>query len=267
MSNQVVTFSKEGKVGTITLNRPPVNSYEMNFMQQLEAAIEAADQDSEVRVVILNSASQKFFSAGADIKAFLANSSAANMDMIRFAHGVLKKIAASNKIFIAAINGHVLGGGLEMALACDLRIAKASPDVGRKGRYYLGLPEVTLGILPGNGGTQRLSRLIGPNKALEMMITGERVRPEQALELGIVNKLFPADSFEEEVQAYAQKLAAGASLAIGNIKRAVYDGMEMSLEDGLALECDLIAPLYDTEDAAEGFAAFAQKRVPVYQGR
>jgi enoyl-CoA hydratase/carnithine racemase len=259
MSNQVVTFSKEGKVGTITLNRPPVNSYEMNFMQQLEAAIEAADNDSEVRVVILNSASQKFFSAGADIKAFLANSSAANMDMIRFAHGVLNKMAASNKIFIAAINGHVLGGGLEMALACDLRIAK-------EGRYYLGLPEVTLGILPGNGGTQRLSRLIGPNKALEMMITGERVRPQQALELGIVNKLFPADSFEEEVQAYAQKLAAGASLAIGNIKRAVYDGMEMSLEDGLALECDLIAPLYDSEDAAEGFAAFAQKRAPVYQG-
>jgi enoyl-CoA hydratase/carnithine racemase len=260
MSNQVVTFSKEGKVGTITLNRPPVNSYEMNFMQQLEAAIEAADNDSEVRVVILNSASQKFFSAGADIKAFLANSSAANMDMIRFAHGVLNKMAASKKIFIAAINGHVLGGGLEMALACDLRIAK-------EGRYYLGLPEVTLGILPGNGGTQRLSRLIGPNKALEMMITGERVRPQQALELGIVNKLFPADSFEEEVQAYAQKLAAGASLAIGNIKRAVYDGMEMSLEDGLALECDLIAPLYDSEDAAEGFAAFAQKRAPVYQGR
>lgn len=267
MSNQVVTFSKEGQVGTITLNRPPANSYEINFMRDLDAAIGAANEDSDVRVVVVNSASQKFFSAGADIKAFLANSSEANMDMIRFAHGVLKKMAASNKIFIAAINGHALGGGLEIALACDLRFAKACPDEGRNRRYYLGLPEVGLGILPGNGGTQRLPRLIGANKALEMMITGERVRPQQALELGIVNKLFPADSFEQDVNAYAQKVAAGASIAIGNIKRAVYDGMEMSLEDGLALECDLIEPLYDTEDATEGFAAFAQKRPPVYKGR
>lgn len=260
MSNQVVTFSKEGNVGTIALNRPPANSYEINFMQQLDAAIEAANEDSDVRVVVLSSASQKFFSAGADIKAFLANSSEANMDMIHLAHGVLLKMAASNKIFIAAINGHALGGGLEMALACDLRFAK-------EGRYYLGLPEVGLGILPGNGGTQRLPRLIGANKALEMMITGERVGPQQALELGIVNKLFPADSFLEDVNAYAQKLAAGASIAVGAIKRAVYDGMQMNLEDGLALERELIAPLYDTEDSAEGFAAFAQKRRPVYKGK
>jgi len=260
MSDPVVTFTKDGFIGIITLDRPPANSYEINFMTELNAAIDAAGSDSDVRVVVMRSASEKFFSAGADIKAFLANSSEANMDMIDFAHGVLDKIAASNKIFIAAISGHALGGGLEMALACDLRFAS-------DGKFYLGLPEVGLGILPGNGGTQRLPRLIGANKALEMMITGERVDPQTAHKLGIVNKLFPAASFEAEVTAYATKLAAGASVAVGNIKRAVYDGIQLDLADGLALERELIAPLYDTEDSAEGFAAFAEKREPVYKGK
>ncbi len=259
MSAQVVTFEQMGTVGTITLNRPPANSYEIEFMRQLGAAISAAEAKADVRVVILRSASQKFFSAGADIKAFLANSTEENMAMIELAHGELSRMAASRKIYIAAINGHALGGGLEMALACDLRLAM-------DGRYYLGLPEVTLGILPGNGGTQRLPRLIGANKALEMMITGERVNPQQALALGIVNKLFSAETFVDDVQAYAERVANGASVAIGAIKRAVYDGLEMELEAGLALERELIAPLYDTEDAVEGFAAFSEKREPVYKG-
>lgn len=260
MSEQVVTFAAEGKVGRITLNRPPANSYEIEFMRQLGAAIDAAEADDNVRVVILQSASEKFFSAGADIKVFLASSTADNLAMIHYAHGELSKMAASGKIYIAAINGHALGGGLEMALACDLRFAK-------DGRYYLGLPEVTLGLLPGNGGTQRLPRLIGANKALEMMLTGERVTPQQALELGIVNKLFEADTFADDVTTYAEKVANGASLAVAAIKRCVYDGMKMALEDGLALERELIAPLYDTEDAAEGFAAFGEKRQPVYKGQ
>ena len=259
MSEQVVTFEQMGKVGAITLNRPPANSYEIEFMRQLGVAISAAEADNDVRVVILRSASQKFFSAGADIKAFLANSTEENMAMIDLAHGELNRMAASDKIYIAAVNGHALGGGLEMALACDLRLAM-------DGRYYLGLPEVTLGILPGNGGTQRLPRLIGANRALEMMITGERVNPQQALALGIVNKLFPAETFVDDVQAYAEQVANGASIAIGAIKRAVYDGLEMELEAGLALERELIAPLYDTEDATEGFAAFSEKRAPVYKG-
>src|SRR5690606_3004462 len=161
------------------------NSYDIEFMSQLEAAILAAEEDEQVRAVILRSASEKFFSAGADIKAFMANDTPANMAMIGLAHATLEKMAASPKIYIAAINGHALGGGLEMALACDLRFAA-------EGNYYLGLPEVTLGLLPGNGGTQRLPRLIGANKALEMMITGERVGPEEALRLGLVNRLFPA---------------------------------------------------------------------------
>lgn len=260
MSDRVVTFSKSGAVGFITLDRPPANSYEINFMKDLDAAVEAAREDDEVKVVILKSVSEKFFSAGADIKAFMANDTAANMEMIRFAHATLEKMADSNKIFIAAINGHALGGGLEMALACDLRFAA-------EGNYALGLPEVTLGLLPGNGGTQRLPRLIGANKALEMMITGERIGPEEAHHLGLVNRLFPADKLLEETEAYAQKLATCATVAIGAIKRCVYDGMETDLHEALAYERAQIEPLFDTEDAAEGFQAFAEKRAPVYRGK
>lgn len=260
MSDPVVTFTKDGAVGTITLNRPPANSYEINFMRDLDAAIEAAMGNEEVKVVILRSASEKFFSAGADIKAFMANDTAANMEMIHFAHETEAKMAAAPQIFIAAINGHALGGGLEMALACDLRFAA-------EGNYRLGLPEVTLGLLPGNGGTQRLPRLIGANKALEMMITGESVGPEEALRLGLVNKLFPADKLLEETEAYARKVASGATVAIAAIKRAVYDGIYMPLDKALAYERELIEPLFDTEDAAEGFRAFAEKRPPIYKGK
>jgi enoyl-CoA hydratase/carnithine racemase len=260
MSDKVVTFSKSGAVGYVTLDRPPANSYEINFMKDLDAAVETAISDVSVKVVILKSASEKFFSAGADIKAFMANDTAANMEMIRFAHATLEKMAANGKIFIAGINGHALGGGLEMALACDLRFAA-------EGKYALGLPEVSLGLLPGNGGTQRLPRLIGANKALEMMITGERVDPEEALRLGLVNKLFAADKLMEETEKYALKLAAGATLAVAAIKRCVYDGIEMDEHEALAYERQLIEPLFETEDAVEGFTAFAEKRPPQYAGR
>jgi enoyl-CoA hydratase/carnithine racemase len=242
------------------LNRPPANSYDIHFMHDLDAAIEAANGDKETKVVILKSASEKFFSAGADVKAFMANTTAANMEMIRFAHGALDKMAASPKVFVAAINGHALGGGLEMALACDLRFAA-------EGNYRIGLPEVTLGLLPGNGGTQRLPRLIGANKALEMMITGEAVGPADALRLGIVNRLFPADKLMAETEAYARKLASGATLAVGQIKQAVSRGIALNLADGLALERELIQPLFDTEDAKEGFAAFAEKRQASFKGK
>ncbi len=260
MSEPVVAFSAAGPIGHITLNRPPANSYEIGFMRDLDAAIEAADADGEARVVILRSASDKFFSGGADIKAFRANTTLANMDMIRTAHAALDKMAASRKIFIAALNGHAMGGGLEMALACDLRFAA-------EGRYRMGLPEVTLGLLPGNGGTQRLPRLIGANRALAMMLTGETVTPDEALRIGLVNQLFPADALIAETEAYAKRLALGASLAAASIKQAVYQGLAMSLGDGLARERELIEPLFDSDDAREGLAAFAEKRAADFKGR
>lgn len=260
MSQAVVTFSKTERVGTISLNRPPANSYDIQFMRALDAAIESADSDPQVRAVLLTSASDKFFSAGADIRAFLANGVEANMEMIRTAHRALEKMALSPKVFVAAINGHALGGGLEMALACDLRFAA-------EGRYRLGLPEVTLGLLPGNGGTQRLPRLIGANRALELMLTGEGIGPEEAHRLGLVNRLFPADKLRAETEAYARKVASGASAAIGAIKQAVYQGLALPLSEALGLERDLIEPLFRTADAQEGLRAFAEKRQPVYTGR
>ena len=260
MSDAPVSFSKSGNIGTITLNRPPANSYEMEFMQAMDAAIDAANKDSAVKVVILRSASEKFFCAGADIKAFMANDTPANMKMVATAHKALGKMADSSKVFIAAINGHALGGGLEMALACDLRYAA-------EGDYRMGLPEVTLGLLPGNGGTQRLPRLIGANKALELMLTGSTFTPADALQYGVVNKLFPADQLSAETEKIANRLANGASLAIANIKKAVYQGIEVDLQDGLKVERELVEPLFNSKDAAEGLTAFVEKRKPAFQGQ
>lgn len=254
-----VQFSKSGQVGIISLNRPPANAYEITLMQQLNKAIDAVNQDDEVNVVIVKSKAQKFFSAGADIKVFGANDTESNKQMVRWARKATSKMTESRKIFIAAINGHALGGGLELAMACDLRFAA-------KGQYLLGLPEVKLGLMPGNGGTQRLIRLIGANKALELMITGESIDPKRALQIGLINKLLPADKWFEQTEAYAKTLAAGPALAIAAIKRSVYEGNALHLADGLALEEKLVDPLYDSEDAKEGYAAFVEKRPPSFQG-
>ncbi len=250
-----VTFSADGRVGTITLDNPPANSYDIEFMRELAGAIGEANR-SEARVVVLRSASEKFFSAGADVKRFLANDVDANMDMIRLAHEALASIARSEKLFVAFIAGHALGGGLEMALACDLRYAA-------EGGYRLGTPEVTLGLLPGNGGTQRLPRLIGTGPALELLLTGRQVKPDEAQRLGLVSALFAG---EEEFRAHVERLAAGPPLAIAQIKRAVYEGTQKPLDDGLALERELIEKLFRSQDANEGLTAFSEKRAPEFVG-
>jgi enoyl-CoA hydratase/carnithine racemase len=260
MNDKLVSYSKSDKVGYVSLNRPPANSYEIEFMRQFDRAIDSANSDDGVGGIIVKSELSKFFSAGADIKAFMANDTAGNMRLIEFAHKTLNKIRRSGKIFIAAINGHALGGGLELALACDLRFAA-------EGDYKLGLPEVTLGLLPGNGGTQRLPRLIGVSKALELMITGDTVSPEEALHLGLVNRLYSSEGLMGQSEAFAERLADGAGVAIQHIKQAIYDGIELPLDEGLARERQLIEPLFETEDAREGFSAFAEKRKPVYKGK
>lgn len=260
MSDPRVIPAQDGAVGTITLNHPKANSYDIHFMEDLDAAIDSMNGNDAVKVVVMKSALEKFFSAGADIKAFQANTTDENMKMIRFAHQALRKMADSPKIFLAAISGHALGGGLEMALAADLRFAA-------DGDFRIGLPEATLGLLPGNGGTQRLPRLVGRTRALDMMITGQPVGPKEAHDLGIVDRLFPADTFLEDTMKYARRIASGATLAIAKIKQAVYEGMELPLDEALALERELIGPLFESRDAKEGFTAFAEKRQPVYTGR
>ena len=251
-----VTFDADGAVGAITLDNPPANSYDIELMRELADAIAAVEHAADVRVVVLRSASEKFFSAGADVKRFLANDLDANMAMIRLAHEALASIARSEKLFVAWIAGHALGGGLEIALACDLRYAA-------EGSYRLGTPEVTLGLLPGNGGTQRLPRIIAPGPALELLLTGRQVTPDEALRLGLVSGLFES---EDAFRAHAEKLAAGPPLAIANIKRAVYEGLDGPLDDGLALERDLVEELFRSRDANEGLTAFSEKRAPTFTG-
>jgi len=250
-----VTFSANGAVGAITLDNPPANSYDIEAVRELADAIAAANE-SEARVVVLRSASERFFSAGADVKRFLANEPGANMELVRLAHEALAGIARSPKLFVAWIAGHALGGGLEMALACDLRYAA-------KGSFRLGTPEVTLGLLPGNGGTQRLPRIIGAGPALDLLLTGRQVDPAEAQRLGIVSGLFAS---EEELRAHVERLAAGPPLAIASIKRAVYEGLQRPLADGLALERELVEELFRSQDAGEGLAAFSEKRSPTFVG-
>ena len=182
------------------------------------------------------------------------------MEMIALAHETLNRPARSDRLYIAEIAGHALGGGLEIALACDLRFAA-------EGDYQLGLPEVKLGILPGNGGTQRLPALVGPSKALELMITGDTLTPAQAHALGVVNRLYPPDALAAETQRFAENMAASAVLAVARIKRSVYAGYAAALQAGMAEERRNIAALFATADAAEGFSAFIERRKPRFSGR
>src|SRR3954452_11217611 len=251
-----VTFSADGAGGTITPATPPATPYDIDAVRELADAIAQAGRSDDVRVVVLRSASEKFFSAGADVKRFLANDADANMEMVRLAHEALAGIARSPKLFVAWIAGHALGGGLEMALACDMRYAA-------EGSFRLGTPEGTLGLLPGNGGTQRLPRIIGAGPALDLLLTGRQVTPEEAQRLGIVTALFAA---EGDFRAHVDELAAGPPLAVANIKRAVYGGIGAPLDDGLALERELIEELFRSADGREGLTAFSEKRAPTFTG-
>jgi enoyl-CoA hydratase/carnithine racemase len=254
-----VDLTRDGGIGYVTLDKPPANSYDRAFMEELGAAIEDAGGDDGVKVVVVRSASSRFFSAGADVKAFTQGSKDQNMEMIEIAHRALARIAEIPKVFIAQIAGHALGGGLEIALACDLRF-------GARGAYRLGVPEVTLGLLPGNGGTQRLPRLIGASRAMELMVTGRQLTPGEAHAYGILNRLLAAGEVEAETRGYAQRLTEGATKAIGQIKLAVYEGLDRPLAEGLAGERRRIAELFDSSDAAEGMGAFLEKRKPEYTG-
>jgi enoyl-CoA hydratase/carnithine racemase len=255
-----VDFEVEGGVGAVVLDRPPANSYDHELMRALDRALDEVAANRQIRVVVLRSALGRFFSAGADIKAFAEGTPEQNMAMIRFAHGVLARITTMPTIFVAEIGGHALGGGLEMALACDLRFAA-------EGSYRIGLPEVTLGLLPGNGGTQRLPRLVGWSRALDLMITGRTLTPEEAHRIGIVDALHPAGELAERTRAYARSVASSAPLAVASIKRAVREGATLPPADGLTLEQELMAGLFESADAREGLRAFVEKRPPTFAGR
>jgi enoyl-CoA hydratase/carnithine racemase len=253
-----VTFSADGPIGFITLDNPPANSYDFGVIQEFSSAVDEAIA-SDTRAIVLRSASQKFFSAGADVKKFLDGDVEANMQMIRASQAAFKRMAGAPQVFIAHINGHALGGGLEITLACDIRVAD-------QGAYKLGTPEVTLGLLPGNGGTQRLTRLLGPSRAMELLLTGRTFSPDEALQMGLVATLYAPEEAEVKVRELAERLAVGPALALAAIKRCVREGGEASLDEGLALEAELVEGLFRSRDAAEGLTAFVEKRNPQFVG-
>ena len=230
------------------------------MMRELAAAIDELRFDEEAKVIVLASTVAGFFSAGADIEMLKASQPDFKAMFCLHCQETLDKLAKTPKVVIAALSGHTVGGGLEIALACDLRMM--AEDAGK-----IGLPEVTLGVLPGTGGTQRLPRLIGASRALDMMITGKLLTPSEALAIGLVNYVYPKATFARDVHAYASGLARGPIRAVSLIKRSVAEGVEEPLTSGLALERELQNRLFITEDAKEGLAAFVEKRKPSFKGR
>jgi enoyl-CoA hydratase/carnithine racemase len=260
-AQSLVSVSRERDgIALIHLNRPPANSYNRAFLDDLNAAVDQVRWEGDLRgAILISDLAPRFFSAGADINNFKNSTQEQRVMTVLHAQEILLKIERTPKVFVAAINGHALGGGLEIALACDFRFAA-------EGEYRIGLPEVTLGLLPGNGGTQRLTRLVGRARALDMMITNQQINAARALEIGLIERVFPADRLLEEAVDYVARLAKGPTLAIGNIKIATRLGADLPLEGALALEREAVWRLFMSEDAAEGLAAFGEKRQPNWKG-
>lgn len=267
MSSQVkvkplVNYRAEGGVAVIELDNPPANTYSHAMMRELDEAILRARFDDGVHVILLRGAGDKFFSAGADIKMLCDVTPQFKYSFCLHANETLNRLEQTPKLVIAAINGHCVGGGLEIALAADIRI-------GRRGAGKIGLPEVTLGVLPGTGGTQRLARLAGKARAIELMATGRTMEFEEALQLGLLTHVFEAENFFERVMEYAASFTppGKAAMAVGHIKRAVQSGSEASFSEGLALERELQQRLFESDDAREGIGAYVEKRKPNFKAK
>jgi enoyl-CoA hydratase len=258
----LVRLQRHGGVGLLTLDHPPANAYSHEMHRELDAAILECRFDDAVHVLVLTGAGDRFFCAGADIAMLRRATPEWKYNFCLHANETLCRLEQTPKLVIAALNGHTVGGGLEIALAADLRWA-------RTGAGKLGLPEVGLGVLPGTGGTARLSRALGRSRALELMVSGENLSFERALELGLVNALLPAEGFLDRVLERAAQYCPPhkASRAVGLIKRSVVSGLEMGFTEHLALERELQQRLFTGADAAEGLAAFAEKRAPEFTGR
>jgi len=264
-ANSKLDYAVKDGIALITLNDPPANTYSYEMMQQLDRAILDARMDDAVQVIVLTGKGEKFFCAGADIRMLADVTPSFKYYFCLHANETLSRLEQTPKLVIAAINGHCVGGGLEVAMAADLRVA-------RKGAGKLGLPEVSLGVLPGTGGTQRLVRMVGKSKAIELMATGQLFDFERGVELGIVNQLFEAETaeqFAQMVHEYAAQFTTPtkAAHAVGRIKRAVQTGAEISFETGLALERELQQQLFQSEDAKEGLQAYVEKRKAAFKGR
>lgn len=258
----LVEYRVEDGLAILELNDPPANTYTYEMMLQLDAAVLKARMDDDAQVIILRGKGDKFFSAGANIKMLSEVTPRFKYYFCLHANETLNRLEHTPKLVIAALNGHTVGGGLEIAMACDIRLA-------RKDSGKIGLPEVNLGVLPGTGGTQRLSRIVGKSRSLEMMVKGEVFSFEKAQEWGLVNDVYPKDTFWDQVLMYAKQFCTPnkAAKAVGNIKRAVCSGLEVPFESGLAIERELQQLLFQSDDAKEGLAAYVDKRMAEFKGQ
>jgi enoyl-CoA hydratase/carnithine racemase len=262
---ELVQYRSARGIAFLTLNDPPANTYTYEMMQALDSALLQARMDEGVQVIVITGNGEKFFCAGANINMLANVTPTFKYFFCLHANETLSRFEQTPKLVIAAINGHCVGGGLEVALAADIRVA-------RRNAGKLGLPEVSLGVLPGTGGTQRLSRIVGKSKAIELMATGELFSFERGLELGLINQIFDSETleqFSEQVAEYAAQftLPHKASGAVGRIKRSVQTGAEIPFESALALERELQQQLFQSEDAKEGLDAYLNKRQASFKGR
>jgi len=262
--NLVQYHTAEG-VAILTLNDPPANTYSYEMMQELDRSILAARMDDSVQVIVITGNGEKFFSAGANIQMLANVTPTFKYYFCLHANETLSRLEQTPKLVIAAINGHCVGGGLEIAMAADIRIARK--DAGK-----MGLPEVSLGVLPGTGGTQRLVRIVGKSKAIELMASGELFDFNRGTDLGILNHVYEAETaqnFMQQVLTYASQFTSPnrAAHAVGLIKRSVQTGAEIPFESALALERELQQQLFQSEDAKEGLDAYVNKRKPEFKGK
>jgi len=258
----LVRYRVEDGLAIIELDDPPANTYTHEMMRQLDDAILQARFDDGGHVIVLRGHGDKFFSAGANISMLNSVTPRFKYYFCLHANETLNRLEQTPKLTIAALNGHTVGGGLEIAMACDIRLA-------RENAGKIGLPEVNLGVLPGTGGTQRLVRVVGKTRGLEMMVKGETVSFDKAKELGLVNEVFGSKAFWDQVILYARPFCPPnkASKAVGLIKRAVQSGAEVPFESALSIERELQQQLFQSEDAKEGIAAYVEKRVAEFKGR
>lgn len=256
---ETITVEKRGAVAVLTINRPDkLNALNKKVHEEGVAALDELRADDEVRVLVITGAGEKSFIAGADISEFAGQTPVSQRDLFH-ERTFFNSLDSFPKPVIAMVNGFCLGGGNELALACDLRVCSETARFSQ--------PEINLGIMPGGGGTQRLTHLVGEGRAMEMMLTGDMIDARTALEHGLVNHVWPAGELEAKTMELAGKIAEKAPVALRLIKEAVKFASRSNLDEGLRREVDLFALCFSTEDKEEGVSAFLEKRKPVFKGR
>ena len=259
MEKEHVSFQIDDGIALVTIDRPPVNALNRQVEDEIEEVFEELGTVSEVGVVIITGGGGKAFVAGADIKAILEKGPKEAHEMSVSTQRILSKIERFDKVVIAAVNGLALGGGCEIALACDMRIMDESTIIG--------LPEVGLGLLPGAGGTQRLARLVGIGKAKELILTGDPINADEAKRIGLAERIAPKGKAVAEAKKLAKRVLLRGPIAVVNAKKAINEGLDLTFEDGLKRETQLFSALFETQDMKEGVKAFLEKRKPRFIGK